>query len=196
MKHLAAFEFGILDSRPCCRWQDVTPCESPVMPNWPHTHRASCPAEDQRHYHNQNCDFYSSNFGLTGAHVKEAVATSMEAAGFRGRYRFKYETQCCLGHLGQGVASEKDCLCSVCFSSCLKQSHHCCSCWNIVAQGGVTQKLVYSEEVQFTRSWYSIHPHILGTDSFSDDICTTETSEAKALLRGCELWICWFSFSA
>ena len=29
------------------------------------------------------------------------------------RYRFKYETQCCLGHLGQGVASEKDCVCSV-----------------------------------------------------------------------------------
>ena len=64
----------------------MTLCESPVMPNWPHAHRASCPAEDQRHYHYQTCDFYSSNFGLTCDHVTEAVATNMETAGFRGRY--------------------------------------------------------------------------------------------------------------
>ena len=119
MKHLASFKSGILGSRPCCGWQDVTLCESvPVMPNWPHTHRARCPAEDQRHYHYQDyqiCDFYSSNFAwLTRAHVREAEHWQQESWKLReqwGRYRFKYETQCCLGHLG-----------------------HCCSCWNRLTQ--------------------------------------------------------------
>ena len=40
-------------------------------------------------------------------------------------------------------------------SCCLKQSHHCCSCWNTVAQGDVTRTLVYSEEAQFTWSWFT-----------------------------------------
>ena len=115
MKHLAAFE-SIPGSRPCCGWQDVTLCESvPVMPNWPHTDRARCPAEDQRHYHYQDyqiCDLYSSNFAwLTRAHVREAEHWQQESWKLReqwARYRFKYETQCCLGHLGQGVAGEKE----------------------------------------------------------------------------------------
>ena len=50
MKHLAAFESGKLGSRHCCGWQHVALCESvhmPMMPNWFHTYRARCPAEDQ-----------------------------------------------------------------------------------------------------------------------------------------------------
>ena len=116
MKHQAAFESEILGSRPCCGWQDVTPEWVPVMPNWPHTRRVRRPSEDR--IVEQKCNFYSSNFASTCAHVREAEHRQEESWKLReqwGRYRFKYETQCCLGHLGQGVASEKECLCSVCF---------------------------------------------------------------------------------
>ena len=161
MKHLAAFESGILGSRPCCGWQDVPASQCLWCPiGLIHAEHAVLQRTSV------TTTTKSATFTAQTLHDWHALMSAeqwqQESWKLReqwGTYRFKYETQCCLGHLGQGVASEKECLCSVCLgllSCCLKQSHHCCSCWNIVAQGDVTRKLVYWEEAQFICSWYSI----------------------------------------
>ena len=162
---LAVFESGILGSRPCCSWMHVRLCKSVLMPNWP-TCRARCPAKDQRHYHHPKCDVYSLNFAWsTCAHATEAEHWQEESCKLREQWyscRFEYETQCCLGHLGQCVASEKECPWDVALRDSMLPFFvwsccpNCCSCWNIVVQGDVTRKVVYSEEAQFTwRIFYS-----------------------------------------
>ena len=163
-----------------CDTLQVSACDAPLASYMQRTPSCRGPAPLPLQWlSNRKCNFCSLNFAWsTCARVRQAEHWQQESWKLREqwyRYYFEYETQCCLGHLGQGAASEKE-MSSIevgscgserqhvtlfVWSFCLKQSHHCCSCWTTATQGDVTRRVVYSEEAQFTRRIFDVFIYIM-----------------------------------
>ena len=107
MKHLAAFESRMLSSRPCCgsacRALPVWgACDAQLAHATPTILRQKvriCTAQTLHDQHDRR------KWTWQAEHWQEESRKLREKWY---RYPFEYETECCLGHLGQGLASEKE----------------------------------------------------------------------------------------